>query len=70
MPDTNSYSFHEDVKTILDSLHIHEPVILIALSMGGRAAVNFALAYPEKTKALILADVAVDGYVFKEFNNR
>jgi Predicted hydrolases or acyltransferases (alpha/beta hydrolase superfamily) len=61
------YSFHEDINTLLDSLHINEPVILVAHSMGGRAAVNFSLAYPGKTKALVLADVVIDGYRFEEF---
>jgi pimeloyl-ACP methyl ester carboxylesterase len=64
---TQAYSFHDDINLLLDSLHIHKPVTIIALSMGGKAAVNFALAYPEKTKALVLADVAVDGYSFRDF---
>jgi 3-oxoadipate enol-lactonase len=67
LPGTTPYSFHEDVKILLDSLHIKEPVVLIALSMGGKAAVNFSLSYPERTKGLILADVAIDGYNFKDF---
>src|ERR1700760_104394 len=58
VPGSATYSFHEDIHTFLDSLHIEEPVVLIALSMGGKAVVNFALVYPEKTKALVLADVA------------
>ena len=61
------YSFHEDINAVLDSLHIHEPVALIAFSMGGKAAINFSIAYPNKTKTLVLADAAVDGYKFKEF---
>jgi pimeloyl-ACP methyl ester carboxylesterase len=64
---TNSYSFHEDLNTFLDSLKITEPIILIAASMGGKAAINFSLTYPQKVKSLVLADVAVDGYIFKEF---
>ena len=64
---TTAYSFHEDLKTFLDSLKIKEPVIFIALSMGGKAAINFSLMYPQKVKSLVLADVAVDGYTFKEF---
>ncbi|HEY1871024.1 MAG TPA: alpha/beta hydrolase, partial [Chitinophagaceae bacterium] len=66
VPTTTSYSFHEDIRILLDSLHIKDPVVLIALSMGGKAAVNFSLAYPEKTKALVLADVAIDGYQFRD----
>ena len=68
VPDTTSYSFHEDIKTLLDSLHIKEPVVFIALSMGGKAAINFCLAYPEHTRSLIVADVTIDGYNFKDFN--
>ena len=67
VPTQTRYSFHEDIKIILDSLHVAEPVVLIALSMGGKAAVNFSLAYPKQTKALVLADVAVDGYRFRDF---
>ena len=67
LPTATPYSFHEDINTLLDSLHVDEPVVFIALSMGGKAAINFSLAYPQKTKALILADVAVDGYNFNEF---
>ena len=67
LPTSTPYSFHEDIKTLLDSLHIEEPVVLLALSMGGKAAINFSLAYPERTKALLLADVAVDGYRFRDF---
>jgi pimeloyl-ACP methyl ester carboxylesterase len=66
-PTGTPYSFHEDIKTLLDSLHIDEPVVLVAQSMGGKAAVNFSLTYPQKTKALILADVTIDGYSFKDF---
>ena len=67
VPTATPYSFHEDINTLLDSLHINEPVVFVALSMGGKAAVNFSLTYPQKSKALILADVAIDGYSFKEF---
>jgi pimeloyl-ACP methyl ester carboxylesterase len=67
LPGSTPYSFHEDIKTLLDSLQIEKPVVLIALSMGGKAAINFSLAYPERTKALILADIAVDGYSFRDF---
>lgn len=61
------YSHHMDLKNMLEQLHINETVTLIALSMGGRVAINFSLAYPEKTHALILADVAVDGFAFHDF---
>jgi pimeloyl-ACP methyl ester carboxylesterase len=68
VPDSTPYSFHEDIKTLMDSLHVANPITFIALSMGGKAAINFCLAYPEHTRSLILADVAIDGYNFKDFN--
>jgi pimeloyl-ACP methyl ester carboxylesterase len=61
------YSFHEDLRILLDSLHIAEPVTIVALSMGGKAAINFTLTYPVRVKTLILVDAAVDGYPFKDF---
>jgi 3-oxoadipate enol-lactonase len=67
IPGKTTYSFHEDLRTLLDSLQIKKPVVLVALSMGGRAALNFSLAYPQRTKALILADAAIDGYRFVDF---
>jgi 2-succinyl-6-hydroxy-2,4-cyclohexadiene-1-carboxylate synthase len=66
-PTLRLYSFHEDIKALLDSLHIKKPVTILALSMGGKAAINFSLAYPQQTKALILADAAIDGYTFRDF---
>jgi pimeloyl-ACP methyl ester carboxylesterase len=35
---------------------IHQPVILLGASMGGAAALDFALTYPDLVKALILID--------------
>lgn len=67
LPTDMPYSFHEDIKALLDSLQVNKPVVLIALSMGGKAAVNFSLAYPQRTRALILADAAIDGYSFRDF---
>lgn len=61
------YSHQTDLNTLLEGLYINEPPVLIALSMGGRVAVNFALSYPEKTRALVLADAAIDGYEYKDF---
>jgi len=68
VPANTPYSFHEDIKILLDSLHVSDPVVLIALSMGGKAAVNFSLSYADHTKALVLADIAIDGYHFRDFN--
>jgi pimeloyl-ACP methyl ester carboxylesterase len=37
---------------------INQPVILVGASMGGAAALDFALAYPDAVKTLILIDSA------------
>ncbi len=68
LPADQSYSNHEDLFELLAFLQINQPVILIGLSMGARAVVNFALMYPQKTMAIVLVDGAIDGFAFKDFN--
>lgn len=58
---TASFAHADDLKALLDHLGIAEAAIL-GLSMGGEMAINFALAYPESTRALIVADTALGGY--------
>lgn len=67
LPGNNPYTYQEDIKSLLQSLDITEPVILVGHSIGGQAALNFALRYPHYTKALVLADTQIEGYTFKEF---
>jgi pimeloyl-ACP methyl ester carboxylesterase len=38
--------------------HIHQPIILVGASMGGAAALDFTLTYPEVVEKLILIDSA------------
>jgi pimeloyl-ACP methyl ester carboxylesterase len=45
-----------DVVALLDYLQIEEPVVLGGLSMGGYVAMALARQYPERVRALILAD--------------
>jgi 3-oxoadipate enol-lactonase len=68
LPTEKSYSNHEDLYSLLEFLQIREPVILVGLSMGARAATNFALSYPQLTRALVLVDGAIDGFKFKNFD--
>lgn len=37
---------------------IHEPVILVGTSMGGAAAIDFTLSFPQSVKKLVLIDSA------------
>jgi pimeloyl-ACP methyl ester carboxylesterase len=56
------YSRHDDLKALLDALGVERAHVL-GLSMGGAAAISFALAYPEATAGLIVASVsALAGY--------
>ena len=48
-------AFVEDLRCLLDHLGIEE-TFLVAQSMGGLAGLGFALAYPHRTKGLVLAD--------------
>lgn len=48
-------AFVEDLKGLLDHLGI-DSAHLVAQSMGGRTALGFAVAYPERTRSLVMAD--------------
>ena len=61
IPDRTSYTPAADLKALLEYLHIGTAAIL-GLSLGGGVALDFAVSYPESTRALILVDAAVDGW--------
>lgn len=58
---SSDYSHYEDLKTILDYLHLKR-VHLVGLSMGGRVALDFALTYPQSVSSLTLLDSSLGGY--------
>ena len=47
----------EDLRVLLDSLQIRS-AMLLGLSAGARAAVNFAVAFPDRVKALVIYGLA------------
>jgi len=55
------FSHVEDVRALLDNLGL-DSVALVGNSFGGRVALDFALAYPERTEALVLVAPALTGY--------
>jgi len=65
LPTTTPYDHTEDLWALLRALGLQHAAIL-GLSMGGRIAINFALAYPDATDALIAVDAGVDGYTFPD----
>ena len=46
----------DDLAAILDQLGVGEPVVLAGLSMGGYVAWQFARKYPQRLRALVLAN--------------
>lgn len=69
-----TYSHHEDLKMLIDSLKLDKPVIM-GLSMGGYVAIDFALKYPDIASALVLVSPGLTGFNFDskqlmEYQNR
>jgi pimeloyl-ACP methyl ester carboxylesterase len=58
--DSHSGSHAEDLKALLDHLGLVR-VSLLGLSLGGGAAVDFAIAYPNAVRALILVHPLLAG---------
>ena len=57
----SSYSHHEDLRGLLDSLEVGH-ARLVGCSMGGGAVLDFALRHPERIGALVLVGAAVSGF--------
>jgi len=62
VPET--FKHYEDLRKVMEQLNI-DKAILMGLSLGGRIAIDFAIAYPENTLAMILAAPGASGYEFK-----
>jgi pimeloyl-ACP methyl ester carboxylesterase len=60
-PVDGEFSHMSDLVSLLDELGIHEPIIIIGCSMGGGLAMDFALTYPSRAKALVLVDSGPSG---------
>jgi pimeloyl-ACP methyl ester carboxylesterase len=59
-PDTGSMTYPEmvaDLQELLDGLGL-PAAALLGHSMGGKVAMAFALSHPERTEALMVADIA------------
>ncbi|HQQ94452.1 MAG TPA: alpha/beta hydrolase [Bacteroidia bacterium] len=65
LPGTEHYSHHEDLLALMNFLGIRKAT-LMGLSLGGRVAMEFSLAFPERVNELILVDPSLTGFDFKE----
>ena len=59
------YSHHEDLKALFEHLRIASAIV-VGMSLGGGTAIDFALAYPEMTRGLILIDSTLAGFRWSE----
>ena len=58
------FSSVEDLRALLDHLRISR-ASLVGLSLGGRIAIDFTLAYPQRVDKLVLMGPGLTGYRFK-----
>ncbi|HEY8597940.1 MAG TPA: alpha/beta fold hydrolase [Thermomicrobiales bacterium] len=61
LPGSSPYDHADDLRALLDYLGIGTAA-LVGLSMGGEVALDFAVTYPERLRALVLADAMIGGY--------
>lgn len=59
--DWNYEVMVEDLRELLDAEGL-EKIFLMGHSMGGKTAMNFAIAYPERVEKLIIGDIAPRHY--------
>jgi len=64
---TGPFAPHEDLLGLLDALEV-ERAALVGNSMGGAIAIDFALAWPERTAALVLVGSALSGVSFRAYD--
>jgi pimeloyl-ACP methyl ester carboxylesterase len=68
-PHSNDFdylSMVNDLKEFIEEHQIHSPVI-IGHSMGGKAAMNFALAHPDMVSKLIVVDISPRSYNLEHY---
>ncbi|NKX88077.1 alpha/beta fold hydrolase [Nocardia coubleae] len=56
----------DDIASVLDHLDITGPVVLGGMSQGGYTALRFALRYPDRTRALVLASTTARANTVEE----
>jgi 3-oxoadipate enol-lactonase len=57
------YSHAGDLKALLDQVGLAR-VVLVGLSLGGGAAINFAIEYPDAVCGLVLVDSTLGGFAW------
>ncbi len=65
LPMEEPFTAVDDLRALLDTLGVSRTFVL-GLSLGGSVAIDFALAYPDRTSALVLVDPALRGWSWSE----
>ena len=60
-PVEGEFSHMSDLVSLLDTLKLTEPLIIMGCSMGGGLAMDLALAHPSRVKALIMVGSGPSG---------
>lgn len=60
-PGSVSYAHADDLANLLDRLG-YDRVALVGLSLGGGAAINFAVTRPDRVRALVVLDPSLGGF--------
>lgn len=60
-PVDGEFSHMSDLVSLLDTLGVHEPIVIMGCSMGGGLAMDFALTHPSRVKALVMVDSGPSG---------
>lgn len=59
--EAEEFAHVDDLKAVIDAVAGSDPVVLVGNSMGGLHSLEFALAYPERVRAMLLLAPAVSG---------
>lgn len=62
-----AFKRHEDLHALLDHLGV-EQAALVGCSIGGRTIIDFALAYPERVRALVPVCAGLTGFDFDQYD--
>lgn len=60
-PVDGEFSHMSDLVSLLNTLGVHEPIVIMGCSMGGGLAMDFALSHPSRVQALVMVDSAPSG---------
>ena len=62
LPVPGEFNMQDDLRALVTKLDLDQPAILMGCSMGAGLTIEYALAYPDSVKALILVGGAPRGF--------